>query len=368
MKESEDNLSPRTFEDLQYALEEGYHKFECGDTESGADIVLWAVKFLIDWGYIELAVSNIQDVQSRSPKPEIAAQCSWYNGVIADLQSSRAGSIDYFNKALELYRSTGDYQAEAVCLARLGRLSNSINDFAKANEFFNNCIELCKQRGVTGGWASSLLGMGWNVNESTGEFERSIALYEQSILKAGESKDLKTLCAAKRQMGFLLWTRKNRKEETLKLYDDARRICEEHRLVKEMGAIHADLSYLYAENMEFEKAKENCSKCVEIYTGLGNNYGLTNAYANLGKIYESQNDPESAIHWLNKSHELSVIVNNPGGQAWALYQLGRIFHKQGKTTDALDALSKAIKLSEEKQLKETLLFAQKKLAEIKRSK
>ena len=364
-KRIRENLVPKTYEDLQYAIEEGYHEFEYGDYERGAGAIISTLRFLIDWGYIELASYKIQEILNRVSTPVIEAQCFWYKGLIDDLRGDYPSALDHFNKVLQLYQSANDYNGQANTFLRIGRIYNALNLFDQANDYYTKCINTCREKGVTGGWAASLLDMGWNVQEKSDDFEQAISLYTQSISQAEISGDLNTLSSAHRQIGFLLWTKKKEKDNALQHFKTALTVSEENNLVKETGAIYLEMGYIYEEMGEFEKARLNCNKSIEIFSAIGNSYGLSSAYMNLGKVYESEQDFESAIEWYNKSRTITLSLNNPGGQAWACLQLGRVLYKQVKLAEAEAVLLKAIDLSKTYNLREISMSAQDQLSKIK---
>ena len=293
------------------------------------------------------------------------AQCFWYKGLIDDLSGDYPSALNHFNKALPLFQSANDHEGEANAFFRIGRIYNALNLFNEANDYYLKCISICQEKGVTGGWAASLLDMGWNVHERSGDFEHALNLYTQSISQAEKSNDFNTLSSAHRQIGFLLWTQKKEKDTAMQHYKMALEVSEENNLVKETGAIYSEMGYIYDEMGEFEKARLNCNKSIEIFSAIGNSYGLSSAYMNLGKVCESEQDFDSAIEWYNKSRTITLNLNNPGGQAWACLQLGKVLYKQGKLSEAEAVLLKAADLSKNYNLQEILMAAQGQLLNVK---
>ena len=195
--------------------------------------------------------------------------------------------------------------------------------------------------------------------------EEVLKLYQQSIERAEQSNDLETLSSAHRQIGFLLGTKRHQKDEAREHYKQALQVSEKGSLVKEIGTIHMDMGYLYNEWGEYDKAHQSCQRAIEIFKALGNNYGLSSTYLNLGKIFESKQDLEEAVVWYNESRSISVSINNPGGQAYACFRLGKVLRQQGKLAEAEAVLLKADRLSKEFGLVETLSAAEEQLFQIK---
>ncbi|MGH9429843.1 MAG: NB-ARC domain-containing protein, partial [Terriglobia bacterium] len=73
---------PQNYEELQLALEEGYHRFEYGDRVGGADAIIFVTQLLVDWGYINLAEQNILQALNNTENDALKAQCWWLQGRI----------------------------------------------------------------------------------------------------------------------------------------------------------------------------------------------------------------------------------------------------------------------------------------------
>jgi tetratricopeptide (TPR) repeat protein len=356
---------PENYEELQFALEEGHHRFEYGDSEGGAHVIISVTPLLVDWGYINLAEQNILQALKNTENQRLKAECCWLQGIIADLRSDYSGALEHFKDALQLYESTDNYSGIAWTLFRIGRIHNALNQFATANEHFQRCIHTCEEHSVTDGWAASLLGMAWNLQERSSDVEKVLKLYQQSIERAEPSNDLETLSSAHRQIGFLLGTKRRQKDEAQEHYRKALQAGEKGSLVKEIGTIHMELGYLYDEWGEYDKAQQSCQQAIEIFKVLGNNYGLSSAYLNLGKVFESKQDFEAAVMWYDRSRNIFASINNPGGQAYACFRLGKVLREQGKLAEAEDVLSEAARLSKEFGLVETLSVAEEQLFQVK---
>ena len=356
---------PQNYEELQLALEEGSHRFDSGDREGGARAIISVTSLLIDWGYIELAEENIFQALNNTNDQTVTAQCRWLQGSIADLRSDYSGALERFKDALQLYETANDCSGMARTLFRIGRIHNALDAFDTANEHFQRCIHTCEEHTVTDGWAASLLGIAWTLQERSSDVEKVLKLYQQSIERAEQSNDLETLSSAHRQMGFLLWTKRRQKDEAQEHYKQALQVSEKGSLVKEIGTIHMDMGYLYDEWGEYDKAQQSCQQAIEIFKALGNNYGLSSTYLNLGKVFESKQDLEAAVVWYNQSRSISASINNPGGQAYACFRLGKVLRQQGKLAEAEAVLLKAARLSKEHDLVETLSAAEQQLFQIK---
>ena len=353
---------PQNYVEAEPLLEESHHRFESGDLEGGARTLLLVVPRLIDWGYLELAEQKILQAVNTAHDNKVIAQCSWLLGSIADLRAEYPKALEHFAQALNLNTLTGDFEALAQTLFRIGRIYNALNLFKEANDYFQRCIRVCEEHSVNNGWGGSLLGMAWNLQERSGDVGKAIQLYSQSIERAEQSGDTETLSTAHRQIGFLLWTKKREKEKARQNYEQALQISEQHHLVKDIAAINSELGYLYDEWGENAKAEQSCNQAIKMFKMLGDEYGLAGAYLNLGKVWESRQEPRTAVHWYDQSRNIYTAIKNPGGQAYASLRLGKLLFREYRIAEAHAVLSKAVSLSKDYGLSETMAAAESELA------
>jgi len=333
-KQLHGDRTPRDYETLQSVLEEAYHRFQGGDKEHAATIVMPAVVLLVDWGYIEQAEQQVLQVEHNVSDNHLLAQCAGILGRIDDLRSNYTAALEHFENALELYTSVKDYRGVARTLSRIGGIHNALLKFDKADSYFRECIEVCEKHGINENRGRIFLSMGWNRQARSFETGKVLEFYQSSLDYAKQERDYKTISSAHCNMGFSLWDKKGNKDEALKHYKQALKISRSYNLVKEIGAIHAELGYLYNEWGEFDEAEKNCLQAIEIFIALGDNYGLGNAYCNFGRVMESRDTVDEAVRYYKLSIKISSEIKNFGCTAYAALRLGMVYQKQNNIDEA----------------------------------
>lgn len=333
-KQLHGDRTPRDYETLQSVLEEAYHRFQGGDNEHAATIVMPAVVLLVDWGYIEQAEQQALQVEHNVSDNHLLAQCAGILGRINDLRSNYTAALEYFENALELYISVNDHGGAAGTMFRIGSIYNALRQFKRADTYFQRCIEHCDKHGVNEKRGGALLSMAWNRKEQAFETGKVLELYRSSLEYAEKEKDYITVSSAHRQIGFLLWSKRQNKEEALRHYEQALRISRSSNLVKEIGAIHVDLGYLHNEWGEYSEAGKNCLQAIEILKALGNNYALGNAYCNFAGVMESTGMVDNAVRYYELSIKISSEIKNFGCTAYAALRLGMVHQKQNNLGEA----------------------------------
>jgi tetratricopeptide (TPR) repeat protein len=358
--------TPESFEELQPGLEEAYHHFQAGDGDRGASVIVSIAPLLIDWGYVEVAEQSITEALSKTQDECLRANCLWLMGSIYDLRSDFPKAQNYFEDAYKLFKKNGDYAGLSKSLFRIGRINNALSKFEEADKYFELCIANCKKHGVSDGHAGSLLGMGWNRQVRSFPVIEILDLYEQSIKVAEQSNDFETLSCGLRQIGFLLWRKRKQKNYAKQHYQKALEFSQKHNLVKETGSVYCELGYLYEQWGDYEKAEVTSRQAIKVFKGIGNSYGLCNAYVNLGKTLEMKNQWENANFWYKQSRKLSASINNAGCEAYVYIQQGRLLAKQGKLAEAKAALLKAKRLCIDNKLMEELAVVEDRLKKLNR--
>lgn len=333
-KQLHEDRTPGDYETLQLVLEEAYHKFQAGDIGNAAMIVMPAAGLLVDWGYIEQAEQQALQVEKNINDNRLLAQCAGILGRINDLRSNYTAALEYFENALELYTSVNDHGGAAGTMFRIGSIYNARRQFKRADSYFQRCIKLSDKQGVSEKRGGALLSMAWNRKEQSCETGKVLELYRVSLETAEKEKDYITISSAHRQIGFLLWSKQQNKEEALRHYEHALRISRSSNLVKEIGAIHVDLGYLHNEWGEYSEAEKNCLQAIEILKALGNNYALGNAYCNFAGVMESTGMVDNAVQYYKLSIKISSEIKNFGCTAYAALRLGMVYQKQNNIGEA----------------------------------
>ena len=269
---------PRHYADLQLALEEGFHRREAGDGDGAARAVLSVMPMMVAWGFVDHAEQYTTMALEGTQDDLLQAEGQWMLGNIRDLRTDYRAALDFFSGSLKLSEAHDDWAGMCRSLSRIGRIHNALHDFDRANVYFDRCIRLCDEHDVSAGWAGSLLGKAWNLQETSDDPEPALELFAQSIARAEISADYETLCTAHRQIGFLMSATAQKRGDAFGHYAEALQIATERNLVKEIAAVHSELCYLRTESGDVEKAGEHCERAIDMYRSLGDAYGLASAY------------------------------------------------------------------------------------------
>ncbi|XZN92604.1 MAG: CHAT domain-containing protein [Microcoleus sp.] len=101
-------------------------------------------------------------------------------GIAYDSLGQFARAIEFYQQLLEISREIGDRTGEAASLGNLGISYRSLGQYQGAIEFYEQSLEISRELGNRQGEAISLRNLG-NAYQSLGQLHKAIEFYEQSL-------------------------------------------------------------------------------------------------------------------------------------------------------------------------------------------
>ncbi|MEH2141859.1 tetratricopeptide repeat protein [Nostoc sp.] len=257
----------QTQEDIKEYLEVFYHWYQVGNYDSAFDVLNACNNFLTLRGYyidkVELygqLVSKWEEIGARENWNYRAALTSLGNAYDSLGQYQRA--IEFFQQSLDISREIGDRNGEGISLIGLGNAYYSLGQYQQAIEFYQQSLEISREIGGRNGEGNSLNNLG-NAYNSLGEYQRAIEFLQQSL---------------------------------------------------------------------------------DISREIGDRNGKGSSLMNLGNAYYSLGQYQQAIEFYQQSLEISREIGDIQGEAIAWYNLGLALEKVDRESDALGAYRNASEL------------------------
>lgn len=98
----------------------------------------------------------------------------------------------------------------------------------------------------------------------------------------------------------------------------------------------SDLSILYSEIKQPEKAKEVYLECLKITEKQGEISAIISGYSNIAAIYNMLNNTDSALYFLTMAHSLSIEHNHTETLPFIYNNTGNVYFKRKEYSRALD--------------------------------
>ena len=214
-------------------------------------------------------------------------------GVIFSEQSNYGKGLEYYLKALQLFRETNNLANSARLYNNIGISYLNLENLNKALHYFKRCLKIqYKVKDPTIGITITNIG---NIYNKKSDFKNANINYSKAL-------------------------------NLFKKYPNPRGLGE---LYNNIGLYHSRLK-------EFDSAIFNYNKAIETFNSIDDKFGISDTYYFLGEIYVSQKKYALAIESINKSlvlsKELEVLVQIERAEK----KLYEIYASQNQAKLALD--------------------------------
>jgi CHAT domain-containing protein len=196
-------------------------------------------------------------------------------------------AIRYFDRALQLVRSTPELDTSTMAIAGKARALVALGKRADAEKLFQDALDLARRRNRRGLAASVLPELGKLANEA-GEHERAVAFYKEGVALA-EAGEL-------------------------------------HRLV---ATASFGLARLYRDLGDLEKAEESAARGIEASQRVGETFELPERLAFLARLRAERGKIEDADRLYEQAEDvvegLMMSLASPGSRALTIGAMSQIY-------------------------------------------
>jgi CHAT domain-containing protein/uncharacterized protein HemY len=270
-------------------------------------------------------------------------------------------------KAIEFYQQSlaiADQTSESVCanlpkdkscvvirdiqrssLNGLGNVHNSLGQYQKAIDFYQQSLAIAKQMGKRQ-WESLALGNLGNTYDSIGQHQKAIELFHQSLAIArqisdrdGEGTILLSLGNAYNSLG--------KYQEAINFYQQSLVIAKQLRDQKSVGSALGNLGSTYNSLGQYQKAIEFFQQSLVIDQKLGDRQGEGITLGNLGNAYYYLGQYQKAIEFYQQSLAIAQQTNNRHSIAIWLNNLGNVHNSLGQYQKALDFYQQSLEITKQ---------------------
>ncbi len=221
-----------------------------------------------------------------------------------------AESLEQYERALELFRATGDLQGQADVISDIAVVYRGLGKPDQSLILQQQAAELYKEIGDIHGQAKALRRIGV-LQRHRGKLFQAIAAQEESL-------------------------------ELMRTEGDQDGIA---TVLTNLGTIYGDLGRLQDARSYFERA-------FQIYTQLQNQGGVSYTLGNLGQLFLYLGDSQQALQYLEQSLAIKQTLSDTRGQANTFLNIGTAYRNLGDFQNALTFYYKALDIY--KQLNEVL--------------
>ena len=106
------------------------------------------------------------------------------------------------------------------------------------------------------------------------------------------------------------------------------------------------LGILAQDQGDYQEARRQYQRALEIDEALGNQAGMASSYHQLGMLAQHQGDYQEARRQYQRALEINEALGNQAGMASSYHQLGMLAHRQGDYQEARRQYQRALEINE----------------------
>lgn len=220
-------------------------------------------------------------------------------------------AIEQLNSSLELSKSIDDKRFIALSSSILAKLYYIRHEFSKAITELNRAISIQREIGDEKGLAYSYVNFAkiFMAQDNKIRADRYLNLAEELYLKLDDQEYLGIVSLNR---AIVISRTQGDMNEALRLLQKAKIQLADSKNMYEISRLYYYTARVHISLENYELAKENCKKVLEI--AQAQNFGgmIMSTYRQLSKIYEATGDYETSLEYLQKSYARndSIIAMN----------------------------------------------------------
>ena len=220
-------------------------------------------------------------------------------------------AIEQLNSSLELSKSIDDKRFIALSSSILAKLYYIRHEFSKAITELNRAISIQREIGDEKGLAYSYVNFAkiFMAQDNKIRADRYLNLAEELYLKLDDQEYLGIVSLNR---AIVISRTQGDMNEALSLLQKAKNQLADSKNMYEISRLYYYTARVHISLENYELAKENCKKVLEI--AQAQNFGgmIMSTYRQLSKIYEATGDYETSLEYLQKSYARndSIIAMN----------------------------------------------------------
>ncbi len=253
-------------------------------------------------------------------------------------------SFNYAQQAFELSEKSGDVEGLLKSTESLARYATEQGRYKEAKSYLFNMIDAYDPSEYPRDFASIYISLA-NIYDIQSEFDLALSYYLESEELFLNIADMRGAGLAQMGIANIYSTMEN--------YDDAIVYYKKsyNNLLKEAPKYASwSINNMALSLMEVDKpdsALYYFEKSLQMKLDLGDNYGASYTYSDMGKLFEKLNQYEKAISSYEEALEIKLSLEgiNPETIGGAYNNIGRLYYLEGQYANAISNLNQGLEYS-----------------------
>ncbi len=225
-------------------------------------------------------------------------------GYVAQELREFAQAQQYYQQALDIKIAYGDTHSQASTLHQLGRVAQESREFAQAQQYYQQALDIYVEYGDTYSQAGTLHDLGYVAQESR-EFAQAQQYYQQALDIKIAYGDTHSQASTLHHLGYV--AQESREfAQAQQYYQQALDIKIAYGDTHSQAKTLHHLGMVAQELREFAQAQQYFQQAFDIYVEYGDRYSQGGILGQLGLLAEAQEDYEQARSYLQQALEIYV--------------------------------------------------------------
>ncbi len=279
--------------------------------------------------------------------PDYEGQANKSMGVSCYMLSNYKMALDFFLKAYNSFKKSGNILQQGNCLSNIGLIYDEWSNYPKAEKYFKQALELKTKAGDKSSMATTLINLGniyyynYNYQGSLDYYYRAKLLFEEVNNKQGIGQCLNNIAIIYKAWGNTT--------QAMKYLKEAEKFYTQNKNEYELSKVYSNMADIYCEQYKnYKQGIQYYEKSLVLKKKLGDLQGIGMVYNNMGSLYGNMEDYSKATSYFNKSHKIFTDINSESGLIMVDQNRGKIAMSQKHYKTAkkffLKSLNNAVKI------------------------
>lgn len=253
-------------------------------------------------------------------------------------------SIAAFEATLKLYRSIRDRAEEGTVLFILGSAYDSLEQFTKASEFYQQAAAIARQVGDRK-LESAALTFAGRAYADIGQLAKSVETAQAALVIARQNGDLMMQSANLSNIGGV-YTRWGKYTEAAEFLEASLKLARQV-YPNAGGVILLNSGSVYENLGEYPKALEAYRQAFEGFQRIGARWQAGMSLTLMGLIYTKQSQYAKAIYTHQQALQMVQQSHYRTGEGAILSNIGDVYEQLGRSTKALEFYERSLKIAQQ---------------------
>ncbi|UCE75317.1 MAG: ATP-binding protein [Methanomassiliicoccales archaeon] len=321
-------------------IEAIYHYLEGGKHIKAAQLAMDSSASILDGGYAGEFLAILERFNEKNVESSAWPGILILKGKACYMGGDWKKALLYFTESSDMASIIGDRGPEVEAICESGHILEEQNQFDKAMDCFNKCLEISKKAEYLSEKGETYRGIG-RIHWRNSEHKKAILSYEKCLEISEKVNDLELLASTWIDLGNV-YDEMYETEKAIECYNKSLDILKKTKNTSETARAYGNLAIMYRRVEEFDKAIEYGGKFLELAKNLHNLKLMGYGYAGVSYCYAKINKWPNARDYVKKAGDIASKIDNEN----IMYQVNKTYalisREEKKWEEAVKLLKKNI--------------------------